>query len=384
MYIYDIIKPSAMDLKSFNNFPFYIKLAAVLFSLIAIGFIVITAKEILAPLIFSCLFSILLLPVAAFFEYKLRFPRSAASMVAVVLLLSFIGVLIYVIGSQIADLFKEWPQFQAQIKSSLWEFRGWVQENFHITRGKQLRVASEATSKVLAPDTAAVGATVLSVSAILLFLVFTFIYTFFFLLYRTLILRFLVSVFLKENKDTVYEIIEQVQYIIRKYIIGLLIEMGIVAIAVSTAFTFMGVRYAILLGLLTGLLNIIPYVGIFTALVLSATVTLGTSADSTQAVWVIVTLVVTHLVDSNVLLPLVVGSKVRINALITILGVVAGEMIWGIPGMFLSIPCIAVLKIIFDRVESLQPWGIILGDEEKKQNKLATRWKRKKIATDTD
>jgi len=162
--------------------------------------------------------------------------------------------------------------------------------------------------------------------------------------------------------------------------------MGIVAIAVSAAFTFMGVRYAILLGLLTGLLNVIPYVGIFTALVISAVVTLGTSPDSTQAVWVIVTLVVTHLIDSNILLPLVVGSKVRINALITILGVVIGEMIWGIPGMFLSIPCIAVLKIIFDRVESLQPWGIILGDQERKQNKLATRLmvKRRKIVADTD
>jgi predicted PurR-regulated permease PerM len=205
-------------------------------------------------------------------------------------------------------------------------------------------------------------------------------------LYRTLILKFLESVFLKENKSTVYEIIEQVQYMIRKYIIGLLIEMGIVVIAVSTAFTFMGVRYAILLGLLTGLLNVIPYVGIFVALVISSIVTLGTSADSTQAVWVIVTLVVTHLIDSNILLPLVVGSKVRINALITILGVVVGEMIWGIPGMFLSIPCIAVLKIIFDRVESLQPWGIILGDEERKQNKLATRLmiNRKKIVADTN
>jgi predicted PurR-regulated permease PerM len=375
VYIDGAVKPTLqMDLKAFNHFPFYIKLAAVLFSLIAIGFIVITAKEILAPLIFSCLFSILLLPVAAFFEYKLRLPRSAASMVAVVLLLSFIGVLIYVIGSQIADLFKEWPQFQAQMKNSLWEFRGWVQDNFNITRGKQLRVANEATSKVLSPDTAAVGATVLSISSVLLFLVFTFIYTFFFLLYRTLILKFLESVFLKENKSTVHEIIEQVQYMIRKYIIGLLIEMGIVAIAVSAAFTFMGVRYAILLGLLTGLLNVIPYIGIFTALAISAIVSLGTSPDSTQAVWVIVTLVVTHLIDSNVLLPLVVGSKVRINALITVLGVVAGEMIWGIPGMFLSIPCIAVLKIVFDHVESLQPWGIILGDEEKKQNKLATRF----------
>jgi len=370
-----------MDLKTFTGLPFYIKLACVLFSLFAMGYLVIIAKEILSPLIFSCLFSILLLPVAAFFEHKLRLPRSAASMIAVLLLLTFIGALIYVIASQIADLWKDWPQFQEQINHSLVDLRGWIQKHFNITRRKQLNVMNTATSKVLSPDAAAVGATVLSLSSILLFLIFTFIYTFFFLLYRRLIMQFLESVFLKENKTTVHDVLEQVQFIIRKYIIGLLTEMAIVATGVSMAFSFMGLRYAILLGLITGLFNIIPYVGIFTAMVISVIVTLGSSPDSSKALWVIVTMVITHLVDSNVLLPLVVGSKVRINALITVLGVVIGEMFWGIPGMFLSIPCIAVLKIIFDRVESLKPWGIILGDEAQKQNKLALRsmFKKKKV-----
>lgn len=149
--------------------------------------------------------------------------------------------------------------------------------------------------------------------------------------------------------------------------------MAIVATGVSISLSFLGVEYAILLGLVTGLFNIIPYFGIFSAMLISTVVTLGTSPVSTTAIYVIITFVVTHLIDSNLLLPLVVGSKVRINALITVLGVVIGEMFWGISGMFLSVPVIAVLKIIFDRVESLQPWGIILGDEEQKQNKLATR-----------
>ena len=362
-----------MDLKTFTHLPFYIKLACVLFSLFAIGWLVILGKQILSPLIFSCLFSVLLLPLANFFEFKLRLPRSAASMVAVLLLLSCIGSLIYIIGSQIADLVKDWPQFKAQISRSLWDLRGWIQENFHITRGKQLRVVNSATSKVIGSDTAVVGATVLSLSSVLLFLIFTFIYTFFFLLYRRLIMSFLESVFLDENKAIVHDIIEQVQYMIRKYIIGLLMEMGIVAATVSVALSVIGLPYALLLGLITGLFNIIPYIGILTALGISTAVTLGASPDSTTVIWVAVTFVVTHLVDSNVLLPLVVGSKVRINALVTVLGVVVGEMFWGISGMFLSIPVIAVLKIVFDRVESLKPWGIILGDEERKQNKLAGR-----------
>jgi len=119
------------------------------------------------------------------------------------------------------------------------------------------------------------------------------------------------------------------------------------------------------------LFNIIPYIGIFSALIVSSAVTLATAPSQTTVIYVMVTMVVTHLIDSNVLLPLVVGSKVRINALITVLGVIIGEMVWGIPGMFLSIPVIAVFKIIFDRIDSLKPWGIILGDEEPKQNRLA-------------
>jgi predicted PurR-regulated permease PerM len=367
-----------MDINLFKSLPFYIKLASVLFSLIALVYIVITAKEILSPLIFSCLFSILLLPFASFLENKLRLPRSAASMLAVITLLACIGGLLYVIAAQISNLISDWPQFQDQLHKSQLTVQNWIRSTFHITRHKQNTYVANATNKVIASGGTVVGTTLLSLSSLLLFFVFTFIYTFFFLLYRRLIMRFLESVFLHENKQKVHDIIERVQFIIRKYIMGLLIEMAIVSTAVSVVFLALGVKYAILLGLITGLFNIIPYIGIFSALVVSAAVTFATAPTPATTLYVIITLVVTHLIDSNVLLPMVVGSKVRINALITVLGVIIGEMIWGIPGMFLSIPVIAVLKIIFDRVDSLKAWGIILGDDEPKQNQLAKTPRTKK------
>ncbi|WP_029284607.1 AI-2E family transporter [Pedobacter sp. R20-19] len=361
-----------MDIK-FSQRPFYVKTMCVLVSLIAFGYLVIIAKEILSPLIFSCLFSILLLPMASFFERRFNLPRSAASMLSVILMLAIICLVLYVIGSQLSKLASDWPQFKEQLGVSISNLQQWIDARFNIDAAHQLNYVHTATTKALASSTTVVSATVLSLSSILLFLVFTFIYTFFFLLYRSLIMKFLVSVFLEENKQLVYDIIEQVQYIIRKYIIGLLIEMGIVATAVSVIFWALGIKYAILLGLITGILNVIPYIGIFVALLLSTLITFATAAVLTKVILVVVTLVIIHLIDSNVLLPIVVGSKVRINALITVLGVIVGEMLWGISGMFLSIPVIAVLKIIFDRIESLKPWGIILGDEEKKQNRLAKR-----------
>ena len=170
-----------------------------------------------------------------------------------------------------------------------------------------------------------------------------------------------------------HDIIEQVQFIIRKYIIGLLLEMLIVAGFISLVFTLLGVKYALLLGVMTGILNLIPYLGIFTALAISALIAFATATSASSVIWVVLTIFGTHIVDANVLLPVIVGSKVKINAMITVMGVVIGELIWGIPGMFLSIPVIAVLKIIFDRVEAMKPWGLLLGEDDPKAESLIDR-----------
>jgi predicted PurR-regulated permease PerM len=208
-----------------------------------------------------------------------------------------------------------------------------------------------------------IGTAVISVSSLLIFLVFTMIDTFFLLYYRRLIIRFLVAVFKEENSVTVYDILARVQYSIRNYILGLLLEMVIVATATCVALGLLGVKYAILLGLLTGLFNIIPYIGFLTALLLSTLITFATAAAASKVLLVVIAMAGIHIVDANVLLPVIVGSRLRINALITILGVIIGESIWGISGMFLAIPTLAIAKIVFDRIESLKPWGMLLGDE---------------------
>jgi predicted PurR-regulated permease PerM len=206
------------------------------------------------------------------------------------------------------------------------------------------------------------GTTFGAVSSLLLFYVFIIIFTFFILFYRRLLFKFMLWVFGADSEKTVFDIVENVQNIIRKYIVGLLLEMLIVAIVACIVFEILGIRYALLLGIITGLFNIIPYIGIFSALLLSTLITFATGALG-KALIVAVTVLAIHIVDSNVLLPAVVGSKVRLNALITFLGIIIGEMLWGLSGMFLSIPTIAIMKIIFDRIESLKPWGFLLGGE---------------------
>jgi putative permease len=340
--------------------PFYEKLCLVLVGFIAFGYLVIQAKDVLDPLMFGFLFAILLLPVSGFLERKIRLPRSASSLLSVLLFVAFIFGILYLVGSQISNLANDWPQLRAQVSQSITNLQEWISTSFHINDTKQMAYVHDTTQKILAKGTDVLGTTFGAVSGLMLFYSFIMIFTFFILFYRRLLFRFIIWVFDEDNATTVYDVVENIQAILRQYILGLLTEMAIVAIIACTAFWFIGIKYAVLLGLIVGLFNIIPYIGIFTALLLSCLITFATGTVN-QTLIVAVCVIGIHAVDSNLLLPTIVGSKVRLNALITFLGIVFGEMIWGLSGMFLSIPTLAILKIIFDRVESLKPWGFLLG-----------------------
>ncbi len=363
------------------SLPFYTKLAMVLVSLISLGYIFVLGKEILSPLLYSFLFAILLVPLASGIERKLKVPRSAAAGISVILLLLFIFAILFFVGSQISNLADDWPTFQQEFAITLDNLHTWITQKFNVDTARQITYVHNATDKLLSSSTAIIGKAVLSLSSVLLFMVFVLIDTFFLLFYRRHIIKFLIAVFHEENAVTVHDISSQVQYIIHKYILGLLLEMAIVTAVCCLAFSIIGIKYAILLGFITGIFNIIPYIGIFTSLVLTTLITIGTAASTTTLVLVIATIVGMHLIDSNILLPMIVGSKVKINALITLIGVIVGEMFWGISGMFLSIPVIAICKIIFDRIEDLKPWGLLLGDE--KDEKPFGK-KRKKLVKEKD
>jgi putative permease len=342
--------------------PFYEKLSLVLIGLIALGYLVVQAKDLVDPLIFGLLFAILLLPICSFFEAKFRLPRSIASLLSIIMLIVFIGSILYLVGSQISHLADDWPMLKKQVGQSIDDLRQWIEGSFHINMDKQMDYVHDATSKLMSSGTNVIGTTFGAVSSLMLFYSFILIFTFLVLLYRRLLLRFLVWVFIEDNSPIVFDIVENIQKILRQYILGLMLEMVIVSAVACTAFWIIGIKYAVLLGLIVGLFNIVPYVGIFTALFLSATITLATG-NVKDVVYVVISVIVIHAVDSNVLLPTVVGSKVRLNALISFIGIVVGEMIWGLSGMFLAIPMIAILKIIFDRIESLKPWGFLFGGE---------------------
>ena len=123
----------------------------------------------------------------------------------------------------------------------------------------------------------------------------------------------------------------------------------------------LGIEYPVLLGIIGALLNVIPYIGGIIGVAIFMVVALITKAP-VYMIYIIVIYSVIQFIDNHYIVPKIVASKVRINALFAIIAVIAGNALWGIPGMFLSIPLLAIVKLICDNIEPLKPWGFLLGD----------------------
>jgi predicted PurR-regulated permease PerM len=360
-----------------TDYPFYIRLSNSLIAIVLIFLILYFAQSLFVPLAFASLFAIILMGPCDYMEKK-GLPKGIAALIALIAALVFVFVVLYFISSQLMSFKNDLPSLVVQLQSGIVDLETWAKKRFNISSDNMRQLLNSATSQTLSHTSSLVSSTFSTLSSAFVFLVLIPIYTFLLLLYRKLVVSFLVSSFKQQHEETVRAVLLKTKHVIKSYVAGLFIEMVIVALMNCTGFFILGVKYALLLGVIAAILNLIPYLGIFTACILSILITFTTNTPAT-VLGVAITLIVVHIIDSNILLPKVVGSKVKINALVTILGVIVGSSLWGIAGMFLAVPIIAILKVIFDSVESLQPWGLLLGDEPKAVNKKPLLIIKKKI-----
>ncbi|OPB95520.1 AI-2E family transporter [Elizabethkingia occulta] len=350
-------------MKAFLSWPFYLKLASVLISIMILGYLAIQGQDLIIPMIMGLLFAILLVPVCNFLERKLRFNRSISAIVVSVLGLTLIGLILYLIGIQTTSFSEDWPAFQKQITAAFDSIQDWIAYKFGVQKHKQLTYINDLAQKSLSTGTVIVEKMLKSITYILMLIGLTFLFTLFILIYRRQLVRFIIMCFADKHKAIVMDVVNSIQYMVKKYLIGLIIQLVLVTILSFIAYTIIGIKYNFLLAIITGIFNVLPYLGILIATVLGIFVTFATSSAA-NVLWVLVGMVAVHAVDGNIIMPKIVGSQVKLNSLIVIIGLIVGESIWGVMGMFLTIPIMAIAKIIFDRVEDLKPWGYLMGDDD--------------------
>jgi predicted PurR-regulated permease PerM len=358
---------------SSTSIPFYVKLSLHLVIIYILGMLVYAGSDILMPVCFAIVLAMLLLPLVNWFIRK-KVPGVLSIILAILIASLFVGGILYFLSSQVASFMNDLPAIKEKLTHHLSTLQNWINDQLNISKKEQASAVESATQN-MQQGTAAKGPALMGVASGMIMLVLLPIYTFLILYYRKLIHKFLMDVFATRYRTQVQDVLSESETIVQGYMVGLLLEMAIVTILNTAGFLIIGIQYAVFLGLLAAVLNLIPYIGMLIASVICMAVTLTTSDNISDIVWVGAILIIVQFIDNNFIMPYVVSSKVRINALVSIIGVLVGGALAGLSGMFLSIPGIAILKAIFDRVDGLKPWGELLGDDQ--QTKSPRKRKKK-------
>lgn len=337
-----------------TGYPFYIKAPLILLGLVLVVYILSVLSDIFIPVAFAILIAILLNPL--YVRMEKRIPKVPAIIISILLAILFVGGLLYFLSTQIAGFVDKLPLIQKKLGMLVAEANKWTNNRFGFNLKKQMD-SLDAGGGSLVRNTLGTILGMLSVVVLIP------IYVFMLLFYKPLILDFLFNVFSEKHSLRVAEILSETKSAVQSFMQGLMIETAIVCTLNSIALLAIGVPSAVVIGVIGGILNLLPYIGGLIAIALPVLMVTITRDGYSAQLLVIACYLVIQFIDNNILVPRIVSKKVQINALISIIIVLLGGALWGIAGMFLSIPFIGVLKIIFDRVDGLKPWGKLLGDE---------------------
>jgi predicted PurR-regulated permease PerM len=359
------------------NLPVYSKISQIILAIIGFFFIIYVGQSVLTPLVFAFLFSILLNPVVSWFCAK-GLNRVLAILCG--LLIFFVAILgvVFFIGMQLSTFTESFPQFKQHFAGILDNTVHWISVKFNIAKPSIYVWLEKIKKDGIDNGPAMIGQTLGTIGGILTVLVLLPVYMFTILYYKPLFLEFIAQLFERKKYGMVAEVLAETKTLIQSYLIGLSIEFLMVATMNSLGLLIIGVKYGILIGIIGALLNIIPYIGGIIAILLPILITVATGGAASQVFWVIALYLFVQFVDNNLIVTRIVASKVKINALVSIVVVLIGGALWGVSGMFLSIPVIALVKIIFDRIEPLQPFGFLLGDNQPDFTKTIFQFRKKK------
>jgi predicted PurR-regulated permease PerM len=342
------------------KFPFYAKISLLLIGLYVFISMLHTAQGIILPLIYAGIIAISISPIVNFLVNK-KINRAVA--IAVVLSMSILILvgLIAFLSAQASLLSKAMPQLATKFQALFNDSITWFSCTFNISEVQINDWIAKEKEELFNNSGSAIGTTLSTVGGVLSVVLLTPVYIFMILMYQTHLVTFIHKIFGADNDINVSEILVKTKTIVQGYLVGLFLEFAIIASLNTVCLMILGIDYAILFGIAGALLNVIPYIGGMIAVGLFMVIAFVTKSP-VYALYVLGLYSIIQFTDNHYIVPKIIGSKVKLNALICLIAVLMGSALWGIPGMFLSIPLTAIIKLVFDHIDSLKPWGFLLGD----------------------
>lgn len=345
-----------------SEYPQSLHVASVMLILALLVIFMYVASGILIPIAFGALFALLLFPLCKFFEDNGFHRILAISLTLLVVLLVLTG-LIVLLSRQIAGFIEVLPNLADRIEKKLEDLQWFLFKNFNIQLNAKEGLLQTSLSKFMDSGVVLLQGTISTFGVIFNIVGLVPVYIFLFLLYRTAFRDFILFVSPVERHRTLSRVLQQIQRVVQNYVIGLFTVMAIIAVLNSTALFIIGVDYAIFFGFFAAFLMIIPYIGLIIGSLLPALFCLLTHDSPWDALAVICALGFIQFLEGNFITPRITGNKVQVNALAAIIALVVGGAIWGTAGLIIFMPFVAILKVIFDNVEFLKPYGVLLGTD---------------------
>lgn len=333
------------------------------------------SRDFLVPVTLAGLISMLFIPLADKLENK-GCNRAVSSLTCIIILLLIFGLIASLLSWQASNLSQDISQIQQELVKIVNQIRQFISESFGLSVEEQKKLIEKQTSKSIGAAGSA-GTILATIMSFLVTTILVLVYIFLLLFFRDHLKKFLLMLIPLEEKKETEKIINEGSKVAQQYLIGLGSMILILWILYGIGFSIVGVKSAIFFAILCGILEIIPFIGNLTGTILTVFMVIAQGGNGKMILGVIIVYSVIQFVQTYILEPFIVGAEVNINPLFTILIIVAMEMIWGIPGMVLAIPMLGIFKIICDHVDSLKPYGFLIGQEKKakKENKLVSKFK---------
>ncbi len=340
--------------ESMNNYPLLLRNTIRLaFAFLVIAALIL-ARSLLVPLALSVMLAYLLYPYAHWLEER-NIPRIATNLIVILSLIAIVTGIVMLIGVLSTNFTQDFPEIKEQFEQNLESIFNSIgaYTGFYISGVDSIIESLGETGKYLSQIFNATANTILNLGLIP-------VYTFLLLFYRNKFRDFISMLIQNSEEQMVQNIINQASNVVPKYLKGLVIVCFILIGLNSLGFYLIGLKYALLFGIIAALFNLIPYLGTVLGYGVVLLFALGTGTPS-LAVPILIQFLIIQFLENNILTPNITGSYVQINPLVIIFSLIASGMIWGLPGMLIVIPYLGLFKIVCENIESLKPLGFLLG-----------------------
>lgn len=358
--------------------PAYLKYSITLLGIVLTFYILVVGKALFIPFFIAVLLAFLLHPFCSRIS-RWGVHKGIASLLSIIIVVIILGFVIFFLSSQINKIARELPAISGRLDMLIGKIHVFLEERFGVAEQEQTQYFRNSLNNLIQNSSRFLSNTVSATADFFTSFLLVVLSLFFLLYYSSFFKEFLYRLIRKEGHQKLEHIFVRGESVVRSYILGLFIVIIIVGTLNTIGLAILGVEYALFFGVLASLLTIIPYLGIFIGSLLPIVFVLLTKDSLWYPIGVALVFWFVQFLEGNFITPNIVGNRVSLNPFAAIVALFIGGAVWGPAGMILFIPYMALLKVVFDVIEPLEPYGFLLGNPEEKvkTNKFVAKIKNK-------